>query len=877
MARSKKPKSKPKSPQAFFETLPMTVTPPAALPQFEEHIRTNLAAFSRVWSHILIRLRNVRIPAWNGIQHLPRVNWHRTWTDTRHILRRVQVLARQAGSELLNWGLGFTNWLLTSATALSLASRFAADIVADYTPPIASDTMATLRRVRRTVFSKRARGIYLAIAAGGTLAMVAAVAISATKVLSAYANDISSPATILAKKKTGTTILDRTGQVLFEGYGGQDTKVVPLSDIPDSLKNATLAAEDPEFYDHQGFSVKGIARAAWVDVTHHGTMEGGSTLTQQLVKNALLTSNQTFQRKYQELLLSVVLENRYSKDQILDMYLNEIYYGQGSSGVEAASQTYFHKPAHDLTLGESALLAGLPLGPSHFDPNVSVEDATGRRDYVLTRMQALGKITKDQADAAKAQPIELAATGAPKTGAANPMPVYAKSVQVKAPWFVFYVLDQLRQQYGDDMVEQGGITVKTTLDLNKQTIAQTAVTTHINALADHHVTNGGLISLDPANGDILAMVGSTNYDAPGYGNVNVTLSELQPGSSFKPIAYATAFKKGWNGATTVDDSPVSFPDGTGTYTPQNYDGKFHGTVTLRHALDNSLNIPAIKVLQFASIPDTLQTAHDMGITSLNDPSRYGLSLVLGGGEVRPIDMATVYATFANLGQKVEPRAILSVTDRHGNDITKPSESKPAQALDPRIAYMLTNIMSDNPARLPEFPLNGPLQLDRPAAAKTGTTNDFRDNWTIGYTPQLVAAVWVGNNDHTPMQNVDGITGAAPIWHDYMEGALEGQPAIAFTQPPGVSLAQTCAGGQSTQEVFMGAAPPPQICLPIPVANGSQPTDGSKKNDTGDQPSDSPSDTPSVPTPDPNAYVPGSGGGGPVNRPPVFGPPDPNSN
>jgi 1A family penicillin-binding protein len=883
MARAKKPKSKHKPRQDFFETLPMAVTPPAALPQFEEHIRTNLAAISRVWTHLLIRIRNLQVPNIEGIRRFGRVDWRRITdrqritTVSRQYFHQSTDVTREIGSEFMNWGLGLTNWLLSSATALSLASRFAAATVADYTPPIASDTLATLRRLRRTIFSKRARGIYLAIAAGGTLAMVAAVAISATKVLSAYADDISSPATILAKKKTGTTILDRNGQVLFEGYGGQDTKVVPLSDIPSSLKNATLAAEDPEFYDHQGFSVKGIARAAWVDFTHHGTMEGGSTLTQQLVKNALLTSNQTFQRKYQELLLSVVLENRYSKDQILDMYLNEIYYGQGSSGVEAASQTYFHKPARDLTLSESALLAGLPLGPSHFDPNVSVEDATGRRDYVLTRMQELGKITKAEADTAKVQRIELAAAGAPKTGAADPMTVYSKSVQVKAPWFVFYVLDQLRQQYGDDMVEQGGITVKTTLDLNKQNIAQNAVTTHINALADHHVTNGGLVSLDPTNGDILAMVGSTDYDAPGFGNVNVTLSDLQPGSSFKPIAYATAFKRGWNGATSVDDAPISFPDGTGNYTPQNYDGKFHGTVTLRHALDNSLNIPAIKVLQYATIPDTLQTAHDMGITSLNDPSRYGLSLVLGGGEVRPIDMATVYATFANLGQKVEPRAILSVTDRHGKDVTKPTNSKPAQELDPRIAYMLTNIMSDNQARMPEFPLNGPLQLDRPAAAKTGTTNDFRDNWTIGYTPQLVAAVWVGNNDHTPMQNVDGITGAAPIWHDYMEGALQGQPALAFAQPPGVSIAQTCTNGQASQEVFLGTAPPPQNCAPIPVANAFQFLNDSKKNDIQGQNSDSPSDTPSEPTPDPNAYVPGSGGGVPVGRPPVFGPPeDPNS-
>jgi membrane peptidoglycan carboxypeptidase len=443
-------------------------------------------------------------------------------------------------------------------------------------------------------------------------------------------------------------------------------------------------------------------------------------------------------------------------------------------------------------------------------------------------MADLGKISPEQAAAAKAQPLVLADTPEATDTA---LVVYAKTITIQAPHFVFYVLDQLRAQYGETMIESGGITVKTTLDMTKQNLAQTTVTTQINKLADHHVTNGGLISLEPKTGAIVAMVGSTDYNAPGFGNVNVTLSDLQPGSSFKPIAYATAFVKGWNGATIIDDAPFSAPSGDGTtYTPENYDLRFHGKVTVRRALDNSLNIPAVKTLKFAGIPETIQTAHDLGITTLSNPSTYGLALVLGGGEVRPIDMATVYATFANSGVKVMPRSIVQVTDRYGNDITKSVPSPPKPVLDPRVAYMITNILSDDSSRQPEFPSNGPLTLPgRPVAAKTGTTNDFRDNWTVGYTPQLATAVWVGNNDHTAMNNVDGITGAAPIWHDYMTSALADVPATAFAVPAGITAAKVCAadGGLANPwdlgytEIFKSDAIPSAHCAtsaPVPVAS-----------------------------------------------------------
>ncbi|HSX01682.1 MAG TPA: PBP1A family penicillin-binding protein [Candidatus Saccharimonadia bacterium] len=692
----------------------------------------------------------------------------RTWLD---------ALETQAAT----WGRRLAAQLVAQAPTARRLSRIAATAITagwDYGRAATSDSLTGLGQLGRAAWGRRARSLYLAIISAGLLASVVAVSAATTSTIALYAHDISSPAVILSKKKTGTTILDRNGQVLYQSYGAQGDQTTPLGQIPQSLKDATLAAEDPSFYDHQGFSWRATARAAWVDLTHADKVEGGSTLTQQLVKNAILTSNKTFERKYQEVILSMELERKYSKDQILEMYLSETDYGQGSRGVAAAAQTYFHKPLSQLTLAQSALIAGLPLGTNRFDPNANLAAATNRRNYVLDRMAALGKITPTQAKTAEAEPIVA----------------YPKTITIQAPHFVFYVLDQLRDTYGQDAVENGGLTVRTTLDLGKQTAAQQIVADQVNKLAAaHHTTNGGLIAIEPTTGDIITMVGSVDYNAPGFGAVNVTLSDLQPGSSFKPIAYVTAFSKGWNGSTQVDDAPLSLPNGDGTqYVPQNYDGKFRGQVTLRRALSNSLNIPAIKVLQYAGLDTTIDMAHNLGITTLNDRSRYGLSLVLGGGEVRPIDLATVYGTFANGGTKVEPRAILKVSDRYGKDLTKNTQPASKQALDPRYAAMITSILSDNNARIEEFGANSPLKLNRPAAAKTGTTNDFRDNWTVGYTPNLVTAVWVGNNDHSAMVNVDGITGAAPIWHDYMEMASAGVPAQNFAVPTGLSSGKVCA-------------------------------------------------------------------------------------
>ena len=648
----------------------------------------------------------------------------------------------------------------------------------DYAGAAGRDLRHYAGTLGRQIFAKPARRFYLAAALATATVGLLVGGFLAASTLTLYASEINNPALLMNKKKTGTTIVDRNGEVLFRGYGATKRQDVSLSTMPPNLVKATLAAEDPDFYNHPGFSWRATARAIVHDVLNRGKVQGGSTITQQLVKNALLTSDKKFTRKFREILLATELDRRYGKDQIMEMYLNQIYYGQGSYGIEAATQTYFKKPAGELTLGQSALMAGLPLAPSRFDPTIDPNAAKARRDFVLQRMRDLNYISSDQLAAAKAEPIEASAA----------------KVEIKAPHFVFYVLNELRTRYGDEVVERGGITVQTTLDYAKQQSGEQIVKQQISRLAANRASNAGLVALDPGKGEILTMVGSVDYYEPKFGSVNVTTAQLQPGSSFKPFAYLTAFKKGWHGATQVVDKPLALPAGDGsTYRPRNYDGTFRGPVLLRRALANSLNIPAVEVLRYAGIPDTIQTAHELGITSLNEPHRYGLSLVLGGGEVRPLDMAHAYATLANYGRKVPIKAILKVEDRNGKNITKPDLRQPEQVVDPRLTFMITDILSDNNARIEEFGANSPLRLSRPAAVKTGTTDDFRDNWTVGYTPELVAAVWVGNNDHSPMSNVSGIAGAAPIWRDYMETSLRGRPATSFTVPEGLVRINVCRG------------------------------------------------------------------------------------
>lgn len=634
--------------------------------------------------------------------------------------------------------------------------------------------------VLRTFVFGLLAGIVL-IFAGGAAAAVGYVAI---------ANELPSPdqlQAIRAASFQSVLIYDRNGELLSElqdPQGGRRINV-PLDLISPYLIDATIATEDKDFYQHPGFDLAAIARALWQNLRQGGTVSGASTITQQLARSLFLSdeerTQQTASRKIKEIILAAELTRRYSKDEVLDTYLNEIYYGNLAYGAQAAAQTYFHKDAKDLDLAEASLLAGLPQAPAVYDPFTNPDGALERQQQVLALMVETGKISQDQADAAAQEMQErIHALKPPRTDTA------------RAPHFVNYVRQVLEDQFGAQAIYRGGLHVKTTLDLKLQTLAEEAVRRQVDKLADRHVSNGALVALDPATGEILAMVGSKDfYDERIDGQVNVALRPLQPGSSIKPVTYLTAFEMGWTPATLIWDLPTTFPAFPQPYKPVNYDGKFHGPVLVRTALANSYNIPAVKTLQFVGIPKMLETARRLGITTFGDPSQYGLSLTLGGGEVKLLELTGAYAVLANKGTRVAPTPILEITQSDGKVVWQ-HEVKGELVVRPQHAYLLTSILSDNAARTPAFGANSPLKLSRPAAVKTGTTNDFRDNWTIGYTPELVVGVWVGNSDHSPMQNVSGITGAAPIWHDFMEAALAGKPVRGFAVPGGLVEMEVCA-------------------------------------------------------------------------------------
>jgi len=589
-----------------------------------------------------------------------------------------------------------------------------------------------------------------------------------------FAKDLPTPGQV---KNThpieSSKILDRNGETLYGVSGDQRRTVIESKDIPSSVKNATISAEDKNFYnEHLGFSVTGILRSVYYDLTGKtGYIAGGSTITQQYVKNALLSPKKTFTRKIKELILTIEVEAMFSKDQILTMYLNEIPYGSNAYGIQEAAKLYFGKDAKDLTLAESAALASLPKAPSYYSPYGSHPDKlTIRKDYVLDRMSDLKYITADEASKAKAEKLAF-------------VPYKEK---ITAPHFVMYVKDKLVDMFGEQMVEEGGLKVTTTLDLNRQKLAEAAVDYGYQRNAKYGSPNAALVSIDPKTGQIIAMVGSHDYfDTTHDGQVNVTDSARQPGSSFKPIVYATAFKGKYNPASVLWDVTTDF----GNYTPHNYNGNNYGPVTIRTALSNSLNVPAVKMLALVGIEKALETAHDLGITTLNDPQRYGLSLVLGGGEVKPVDLTTAYGVFADNGTLHETTSILKVTDPTGKVLYEFNENKgKKEVLDPQVAYEISSVLSDNNARNMIF---GGLQANlsfgnRPVAVKTGTTQEFHDAWTVGYTPSVVTGVWVGNNDNTKMKNgADGSVVAAPIWHKYMDSILQGTDTEQFTQPDGI--------------------------------------------------------------------------------------------
>lgn len=596
--------------------------------------------------------------------------------------------------------------------------------------------------------------------------------------------DLPSPTNLSENNLSqASQIFDRNGTLLYTIYADKNQTFIPLSAIPKVVQEATIAIEDREFYNHGAIDIKGIARAAIAIVFHH-RIEGGSTLTQQLVKNSLLQdTQQTLLRKIKEAILAFATELIYPKDKILEMYLNQTPYGGTAWGIDAAARTYFGKEPKDLTIAESALLAGLPEAPSVYSPFGShPELAKERQSLVLKSMETQGYITHAQEQTALEEPLS-----------------YRKIANdIKAPHFVLYVKDLLIKKYGEKLVERGGLKVKTSLDLAIQDFAQESVASEVAKLNNAHVTNGAALITNPATGEILAMVGSRGYFDPNIdGNVNVTIAHRQPGSSIKPITYAVGLMKGYTAATPFIDQPICFPDAHGQYCPLNYDLKWHGVASMRTALGNSFNIPAVKMLKVDTIPSMIATASAMGITTFTSPDHYGLSLTLGGADVTMVDMATAFGVFANQGYRIDLHPILKISDANNHILesyTPPSSPIfGTKVLPEGISFIISDILADNGARLEEFGPNSELKVNKKiVSVKTGTTNDFRDNWTIGYTPSYVVASWVGNNDNSPMSSiVSGITGAAPIWHDIMSHLLENKPAESISRPNNVIQKAVC--------------------------------------------------------------------------------------
>ena len=593
-----------------------------------------------------------------------------------------------------------------------------------------------------------------------------------------YSKDLPTPGNIAKRRPAQSTkIFDRTEEILLYETGEQRRTVVKSNQIPDILKQATISVEDKKFYSHPGFDVFGVMSAVFEKITNKRSVtRGGSTITQQYVKNALLHSERTLSRKLKELILAIELEVMYDKDEILTMYLNEIPYGGNTAGAEAAARMFYDKPAQDLTLAQAATLAAIPQAPTYYSPyGTHTEDLIWRRNLVLDMMADQKYITSDEADEAKKEDTTTIGDV-----------VKAKKDNMLAPHFAMYVIEQAVAEFGEDKIQQEGMTIVTTLDYDKQKFAEEAVEAGMAKVERYGGSNASIVAVDPKTGEILAMVGSRDYfNSEIDGNVNVADSKRQPGSSFKPYEYATLFKSDkYSPTTTLFDLKTDFGAG---YAPSNYDANFEGPVSIRYALGNSLNIPAVKTLSLAGIDETIRTAEDLGITSLTDRDRYGLSFALGAAEVTPIEMAGAYSVFANGGVRHDIKTILRIDDNNGKTIFEyiADEDPGREALNPEIAYLISHILSDNQARSNHMGSNSALNIPgKNVAAKTGTTSDYKDAWTIGYTPSLAVSVWTGNNDNTKMKGgAAGLVVAAPIFKNFMTSAL-GDSEL-FDRPSGI--------------------------------------------------------------------------------------------
>ena len=620
--------------------------------------------------------------------------------------------------------------------------------------------------------------------------------------------DLPNPANLANYKVVplATHILDRNGKRLYEIYNDQKRTPVKLSTLPKYVYQASIAIEDKDFYRHGGISIFGGIIRAMKDIVVTRSLQGGSTITQQLVKSALLTPERTIQRKIREIVLATWTEKLFTKDQILEFYLNQVPYGGSAYGIEEAAKTIYGKSASKLSIDEAALLAGLPQAPSLYSPNANPDLAKNRRDSVLLKMKEQGYITDQQY----------------QSGLKKPVRVKTIETSIKAPHFVFYVKSQLEKEYGIKTVEEGGLTVQTTLDLNIQEESEKILKDEIEQLTSLNVGNGAVLVTRPPTGEILSMIGSVDYFATGSGAFNVTTALRQPGSSIKPINYAIGIdRKLVTAASMFLDVRTCFPAPEKPYCPVNYDGTFHGAVPLRLALGNSFNIPAVKMLALNGVDNFIASASAFTIKSFKNPERYGLSLTLGGGEVRMTEMAQAFSAFANLGKPRTLNSVLKVTDKYGKvlyefkdpnfkaDVRKPLRdpqmlSIPGKrVISPETSFIISHILLDNFARSQAFGTNSELVIPKQTVSvKTGTTDDKKDNWTIGYTPNFLTVVWVGNNDNKPMNPylTSGITGAAPIWNEVMSYVLKDQQNLPPRKPANVVGRQVCwSSGAATAQ------------------------------------------------------------------------------
>ena len=640
------------------------------------------------------------------------------------------------------------------------------------------------------------RGVLLGLLAVASLGLLGSAA--GLSVYAYYARQLPSPEELYARTTEfkSTKILDRHGRLLYEiidPLGGKRI-IVRFTDLPSVLIEATIATEDPTFFTNLGVSPTGIARALYQDLKHGDRRQGGSTITQQLVKNLFLTPEKTYKRKIQEAILATEITRRYSKADILEVYLNEIYLGNLAYGLGAAAETYFGKQAAQLDLAESALLVGMIQSPAIYDPYIDPDAALARRATILDLMLRRGYITRQERDAAADQPLG----------------VVPHDIVMQAPHMVTTVREQLEYLYGTEMLYKGGLQVYTTLDLDLQHLAEDVAREKIALLKERQASNAALVAIDPNSGQVLAMLGSVDfYDESISGQVNVARRLRQPGSTIKPFTYLAAMERGWTAGTMIMDVEQAFPDGLNPpYKPHNYDETEWGPLSLRTALACSRNIPAVSTLHQIGLPALLEVSHRLGIHSLNRPD-YGLSLTLGGGDVTLLEMTAAYGSLANGGRRVDPQFILYIEDQAGETIQERARPELPQVLDARHAYILTDILSDRETRARTFGHDNALELPFTAAAKTGTTNDYRDSWTVGYAPDLVVGVWVGNSDNSPMDRLTGSRGAAPIWHDFLERALADSPHPEFQRPDGIVEVQVCpiSGLRHTEN-----CPPPRTEL-----------------------------------------------------------------